>query len=370
MLTTEQRTAAERVNATFSIVGDCPNLKQSGVYHVGPCPLCGGRDRFQVKETQDGELWICRHCASDKYSDAIGFLQRRGMGFNDILATYGGYVATAATVGNGGTAVVNRRGWGYSSSPLSPPPAMAKATAAPSPLSANNEPPCDEWQAAMWEVVATCADALQAEYKTGTAVAKWLENRGITAATAHGRGLGYCAHWQTVELENGEKLKVAPGILIPCFDAGNLWYVKVRTAKAAELPKYLLVKGSNARVLYGADNVGGAAVVLLVEGEFDAILGQAYAPVGTAIVTMGAATMTLKTSPQWGNLLLSNGRRIFAAMDSDTAGQGAMAKWLEWPFVSPASPLPGGVKDLSELWQAEGGTAVAKWIGESVTNMR
>ena len=361
MLTTAQLNARDVVRRTFSLVDAVPGLKHSGAYHMGACPFCGGRDRFQVKETQDGQLWICRHCASEKYSDALEFLARSGVGFNDALARYGGYIhtPTAAPV----------RGWGYAPAPLSPPKQTAEPTAAPV---ANNVPPCDEWQAAMWGIVATCADALQDEYRTGTAVAKWLMARGITAATAHGRGLGHCPHWQSVNVD-GAAVNIAPGILIPCFDAGDLWYVKVRTTRAEQgrgLPKYLLAKGSNARALYGADNVGGAAVVLLVEGEFDAILGQEYAPQGTAVVTMGAASMTLETSPQWGNLLVSKGRRVFAAMDSDTAGQGAMAKWLEWPFVSPASPLPAGVKDVSELWQAEGGAAVAKWIGESVTNMR
>ena len=38
-------------------------LKQFGQALVGPCPACGGRDRFSVKKGRDGRpLVYCRHC--------------------------------------------------------------------------------------------------------------------------------------------------------------------------------------------------------------------------------------------------------------------------------------------------------------------
>ena len=44
-------------------VATWPSLRHVGVEHVGPCPLCGGRDRFHLREGQDGRAVVgCRGC--------------------------------------------------------------------------------------------------------------------------------------------------------------------------------------------------------------------------------------------------------------------------------------------------------------------
>ena len=50
---------------------------------AGPCPKCGGEDRFRVK----GESFFCRQCHS-KWGDAIEFLQwlQPGLTFADAVA--------------------------------------------------------------------------------------------------------------------------------------------------------------------------------------------------------------------------------------------------------------------------------------------
>ncbi len=53
-------------------------LKRQGRYHIGPCPFCKtGTDRFAIKETNAGYLWICRKCGSGKYEDSISYIMRR-----------------------------------------------------------------------------------------------------------------------------------------------------------------------------------------------------------------------------------------------------------------------------------------------------
>lgn len=61
------------------LVDNIPNLKRHGAYYVGPCPMCGGRDRFTVKLFQDGrEGWLCRHCSGeDGYSTPEHYLVTR-----------------------------------------------------------------------------------------------------------------------------------------------------------------------------------------------------------------------------------------------------------------------------------------------------
>src|SRR5215212_6417794 len=52
-----------------------------GGEYAGPCPFCGGRDRFRVQPEQ--QRWWCRTCSPDEHwSDAIGYLMRRdNLGF-------------------------------------------------------------------------------------------------------------------------------------------------------------------------------------------------------------------------------------------------------------------------------------------------
>lgn len=52
-------------------------LKKQRAYHVGPCPFCGGRDRFQLKTVGAITKWYCRGCGLDRYHDAIDYMQRR-----------------------------------------------------------------------------------------------------------------------------------------------------------------------------------------------------------------------------------------------------------------------------------------------------
>jgi DNA primase len=61
-------------------------LKKTGLYHVGPCPFCGGRDRFTLKATAKGDRWHCRKCGDGRYHSAIDYLMRRDdLSFKDAL---------------------------------------------------------------------------------------------------------------------------------------------------------------------------------------------------------------------------------------------------------------------------------------------
>ena len=53
------------------------NLRKVGSYFIGPCPFCGGQDRFNLKRKSDADLWICRQCGDGKYKNAIHYLMLR-----------------------------------------------------------------------------------------------------------------------------------------------------------------------------------------------------------------------------------------------------------------------------------------------------
>jgi len=340
MLTSPQQQAVEHVNSTFDIASHCPNLSQSGAFWLGACPFCGGRDRFNVKVIGKSQVWLCRKCAPDKYSDAVAFLRKSGQDFMAILSEHGGYKPPTAVP-------VSRAGW------ASKPQALTAPTSSDIEAKAQVDtlPPSDDWQGTGWKLVGTAAYNLQLQYQQGTAVGNWLLARGITANMADCYGLGYNPTWQG---------KLPPGLVIPCWDSENLWYVKVRLTKNEHArigAKYLSLAGGNQSALFNCLKADTAKNVLVVEGEFDAILAQHYAPAGVAVVTFGSATTSLDNAPQWGNYLMAKTVRV--ALDSDGAGQTAQAKWLKWPFITAAVPLPFG-KDITEYWQ-QGGD-VGEWI--------
>lgn len=58
-------------------LSDSPDIKKIGAYWIGPCPFCGGDDRFNLKRTNEVDLWICRVCGDGKYKNAVSYLMVR-----------------------------------------------------------------------------------------------------------------------------------------------------------------------------------------------------------------------------------------------------------------------------------------------------
>ena len=75
-------------------------LKKIGHYYIGPCPFCGGRDRFTIKVIKAKDLWICRGCTSDgKYKDAIDYIMKRnGWGFMEAYKYVSGQQDDGSTM--------------------------------------------------------------------------------------------------------------------------------------------------------------------------------------------------------------------------------------------------------------------------------
>ena len=92
----------KQLNATISIVDMVPGLTRRGRYYIGPCPFCGGEDRFNVREGDGGELWLCRHCAPGRYHDVVEFLGLRDqLRPGQVLDRYGTGGAAPTGVGAG-----------------------------------------------------------------------------------------------------------------------------------------------------------------------------------------------------------------------------------------------------------------------------
>ena len=322
--------AADDFKRATRITDLVPGLKKSANYHIGPCPFCGGRDRFNVKTTDDGiDLWICRQCGDGKYHDAVDFLMRRdGKSFAEVVGTSAPLIQSAR-----------------------------KATPTPAAVPDLATPPADEWQVPALVAAAECADYLRGGTADAASAMRYLtDRRRLMRTTLDDFMIGFNPAWRTV----GDGGRLAPGITIPCMVDGQLWYVQVRTTatarQAGKVDKYHALTGSKLGALFNADRLIGASAVFVVEGEFDSLTLNQNIPPEVCAVTMGSA----------GSLPSSTWLRYFAAvrdvlllLDDDEAGRSALARWQKKLPRARAVRLPDGSKDVSDF--KHGGGNLVSW---------
>lgn len=161
--------------------------------HAGPCPRCGGIDRFHVK----GDWFFCRQCNS-KGGDAIDFVRwmQPGLSFVEAVAQLTGGSLPAAPVKR------------------SPAPAPAKSQPA-------------DWRANAERIAAEAHDLLwTAEGKPAQA---YLESRGIEPHTWLTFGLGYRPNTPLA----GTKGKLrAPAIVMPWRSRAGVFALRYRFLEA------------------------------------------------------------------------------------------------------------------------------------------
>ena len=136
---------------------DTPLRRASAREHAGPCPLCGGTDRFRV--SLDRARWYCRHC-TPRGGDLLEYLRRvRGLSFREAAAAAGRLV----------------------DAPLPryvPPPAPT------------SREPSAAWRDAAARVVRRAAATLW-DPDRGLPGRRYLRRRGLTEETARACGLGF-----------------------------------------------------------------------------------------------------------------------------------------------------------------------------------
>lgn len=299
----------------------------------GSCPKCGGSDRFHLRHYNGRDWFFCRQCHPER-GDAIDYLKwQHGMTTAEACAALG---------------VSGQRG---SMPKPKPRPVTPAGIAIPDALL---EPPADSWQRVAQAFVDECAATLWTP-RAAKALDYLRRERMLSDDTIKSYGLGV----------NPKARQLAPdvwarrGYTIPHFYGGDLWRVRIRKFQAdADPDKYKVVSGAGdgkTQLFNGDMLASNPHTVIIVGGEFDAMLAQQHAPDGVAIVTPGSETV----KPHWEMEYLLRGRHVWIAFDTDEAGNaGAQA----WAALGQRLQVPHG-KDVTDY--ALAGGDVRTWLSEA-----
>lgn len=306
----------------------------------GPCPACGGTDRFHVWPNQHqgrGSYW-CRSCA--RAGDNIQFLMDfDGMDFKSACA----YLKLNID--------------DYKNRPQSPP--LPKKEFQP----IHHDDPDLLWQKKAGKFLAWSEQELEKNIK----IKEWLAARGITAKAAAASRIGWNngedgsdifrprTAWGLSELkkENGRArmLWLPRGLVIPYIVDGKIQRLRIR--REAGEPRYYVVPGSSScTMVLGVDR----QAFVIVESELDAITCyHAQDLAGAVAVGSSHAKPDAKAFD-----ILKNCKQILNALDYDRAGASAY-KWWQETFGDRCDrwPVPKG-KDPGEAIQE--GVDLRQWI--------
>ncbi len=298
----------------------------------GPCPKCGGTDRFRVHRHKGKDWYACRQC-HETPGDAIAYLRwLHGLTFPEALASLGIADNTPLTT----------------TRPLrcaQPVDALGK------PMPARlDDPPSASWQTGARGFAQTCEARLWSP--NGARALSYLrDKRQLTDETLTAFGIGYndADRWLTW---GGKRVFAARGLTIPTDYAGSLWRVNIRRPVGA--PKYQAVTGSRVQ-LFNGDALADASVdAVICAGEFDAMLAQQLAPAGVAAVTFGSESKT----PTWEARYLLRSRRVLIIFDTDATGEAGARRWREYvPWAEIVTPT---AHDLTDM--ARKGDQIGAWL--------
>ncbi len=325
--------------------------KKAGTTHggeyQGPCPTCGGENRFHIWPHQGdhGTYW-CRSC--DQAGDAIQYLmQIDGMTFKAAAATVGKDISGQDEYQ--APRFVRPRGAGDGSGAFTP---RTTTTAA------------DIWV----EHATKFCDACHAHLLVSPEHLSWLNARGLSIEAVKQYRLGWNAGHNGKDAyrvregwglppslkDDGKpkKLWLPVGLTIPMFSAdGVLQRLRIRRPDGE--PRYYLVPGSNtAPLIVGA----GARAYVIVESELDALLIHHHA--GELVGAISQGNSTAKPD-EVAATLLAPALTILVALDSDAAGMQASVWWRKNFPQAERWPVPVG-KDPGEAFQA--GVSIKEWV--------
>jgi hypothetical protein len=170
-----------------------------------------------------------------------------------------------------------------------------------------------------------------------------LRGRGLTEATIKAARLGWMPR-VSIPVKDGTRFWNVSGIIIPWMDRDRLAMVKIRRPSGKE-PKYAEAFRDRPAIYPAASVVRPGKPLLIVEGEFDALLlGQELADLA-AVVTLGSASSRPEGST---HLAMLAAHTWYLAHDADEAGDKAASGW---PASARRVRPPAPCKDWTEAFQ-------------------
>lgn len=241
----------------------------------------------------------------------------------------------------------------------------------PTPQPVAAQPPGQEWQRYASLVVDYAQDYLWGP-EGGRALKYLREQRGLRDYVIKEARLGYITsdnpdHYTYGEVfdcewwHDDKNVRVHMGITIPHFAGGNLWAVRTRRPPGLSGPKYVGIRGGS-KALYWSDYVEPRLPVLLVEGEFDALIAWQEAGPGMDVevcpVALGSA-YNKHLAPNWLESLIT-APLILSRMDDDQAGESANSVLQQLSNRVRPVAVPA-VKDITDL-HLTGPGKVREWV--------
>jgi len=367
------------------------NGRRSGPEWAGPCPFCGGKDRFRVwpeHECGRGRFW-CRNDTADAHGcgasgDAVAYLRKRGLSWQQAMREIG-FVYDPSYERPQRDAVAP---------PHSPPVGgrTVPDVVAPSEL----------WQERAGVFVDWTHELLMGN--RGEPVRDYLrERRGLKAETLRAFRVGANPYdaYEAVHLwglETGKKVYLSMGLVLPGLNEdGQVWHVQVRRPYRKPSPspsqreggqfigdalydvwhrvpgwqpqvKYMSVRGGVQVMMFGLDKLRFERPLLVCEGELDAMLawqeigGGARTPL-VDVVAFGGSKKVANGLPGRWLLRMLPYERVLVAYDGDAAGRaGARSLLAQCARAEPVA-LPDGM-DVCDLWRS--GLDLRGWIEEAL----
>ncbi|APG24080.1 CHC2 zinc finger domain-containing protein [Syntrophotalea acetylenica] len=334
--------------------------KKTAKEWAGPCPACGGTDRFVV--WTDRDAWYCRGCA--KGGDAIEFLRMtEGLSCPDAHEALGLPCSAACCPAREKCRLGDGKPGAAPRDPMLSTPAI-------------KQPPRQDWQPSAATQPAD-AWAQKAEKLTEWAHQQLLGNeiqldylaaRGLPAAAVRRFRLGYVpadlyrerAAWglpaeTSDRTGKPKKLWIPQGLLIPFMADGIIHRIRIRRHKAdGTQPRYYWLPGSGNDVVIINPS---ARAFVVVESDLDA-LAVVHAT-GDLIggVPLGTCSARPKTHA---DEVLGRALCILVALDVDQAGTKNWPWWRDHYARADRWPVPAG-KDPGDYVKDHGGDLRA-WV--------
>jgi len=329
-----------------NILAYLPAMKPKGPHEfAGPCPQCGGEDRFIVwPDRPRGGAYLCRGCGSQ--GDGIQFMREfMGMSYPEACAALG--LEQKHTT----TSLLSARRTHVRPRPAHP---VQMAYVPPKPEPAVM--PGKEWMGSAAALLAECQRGLETIPEALLAIC----GRYLTPHTAQDCGIGWNPadryilreSWglPVVELAGGgmrDKLILPRGLVIATRQKAGTVALTVRCAddRPESRPKYWQVQGSS-NVPFVAGRAG--LPLLLVESALDAALvwQESFGKLA-AVALMG----NMKGLDSDTHAFIQAAPLLLACPDNDEGGQVA---WQRWSAAYPQAILiPAvGAKDLGDMHRA------------------